>query len=103
MAEQKNAAMPRRRTAEERLQRALTQQQTIQRKIDELKKDVDEKSRKARNRGLMLIGIVVEQCLKEGLFHKPQEMGQNWWLGQASRLHEKDRAAYVTFVQLLHG
>ncbi len=87
-----------RKTKEERLQIALAKQAALDTKIAGLKKELDENAQKTRNRGLVLVGIVVEQCFKKDVF---SEENKKWWLRQAKRLPDKDREAYVEFLKTL--
>ncbi len=87
-----------RKTKAERLQIALAKQAELETKIAGLKKDLDDTARKTRNRGLLLVGIVVEQCFKKNVFN---EENNKWWLRQAKRLPDKDRDAYVEFLETL--
>ncbi len=87
-----------RKTKEERLQIALAKQAALDTKIAGLKKELDENAQKTRNRGLILVGIVVEQCFKKDVF---SEENKKWWLRQTKRLPEKDRDAYVEFLETL--
>jgi len=89
----------RRRSTEERLQRALARQQAIQAQIARLKTEADDKKRKERNRALTLIGVVVEQCLQEGVFDVSPKVTHAWWQEQATRLQERDQGAYRRFLQ----
>ena len=99
VADGKTPGIRPRRSAEERLQRALARRQAIQEQIVRLKTEMDDKNRKERNRALTLIGVVVEQCLKEGVFASAPKVGQAWWQAQATRLQEKDRDTYQRFLQ----
>lgn len=101
VAASKTPGIRRRRSIEERLQRAMARQQLIQTQIARLKSEVDGKIRKERNRALTLIGVVVEQCLKEGVFDASPVISRAWWQEQASRLQEKDQDAYRRFLQSL--
>lgn len=91
----------RRRSKEERLAAALAKQQTLQIKIQGLQKEISEKSRKNRSRGLLLLGVVVEQCLQKGIFDQPGTFNRDWWMERTDLLHDKDKAAYVDFIQSL--
>ncbi len=93
------AKTKKRRTVEERLQDALVKQQVLQAKIDGLKTELNENSRKTRNRGLMLVGIVIEQAFKNDEF---ADKGLKQLFEWTHFLPEKDREAYITFLHSLH-
>ncbi len=89
-----------RKTPEERLQDALVRKQAIQAKIDGLKAELNENNRKARNRGLMLVGVATEQAFKNKAF---SEKGLEQLLSWSKFLSEKDREAYIAFMQILRN
>lgn len=88
----------RRRSKEERLAAALAKQQALQAKIQGLQRELSEKSRKNRSRGLLLTGLVVEMCLKKGVFEQPGVYNRDWWQQQADLLQEKDKVVYTNFI-----
>ncbi len=87
-----------RKSKAEQLEIALARKQALQVKIDALKAELNENDRKTRNRGLMLVGIVIEQALKNKAL-------PDTWLEQllswSTFLPDKDREAYRTFLQSL--
>ena len=91
----------RRKPTEERLKLALAKQEALQTKINLLQAELDEKKSKSRKRGLVLVGVVVEQCLKGGFFDSPQEIHRDWWAEQVTLLSKKDHSAYLEFLQSL--
>lgn len=99
-ADQDPASVPsprRRRSAEERLRAAEAKRRAIQARIDRLRQEVDGQRRRTRNRGLILLGVAVEACLKQGLF--PPGMDIGWWMARADLLAERDREAYRSFLR----
>ncbi len=72
-------------------------------KIVSLQKELDETTQKIRNRGLVLIGIVVEQCIKKKIFeaNPPPTVDMTWWQNQAIQLPDKDKEPYKKFLELI--
>lgn len=87
----------RRRSAEERLRAAEEKRRAIQARIDRLRQEVDGQRRRTRNRGLILLGVIVESCIQRGIF--PADMGADWWMARADLLTERDREAYRSFLR----
>ncbi len=88
-----------RKTAEQLLAERLTKQAELQKLIAKSRADVNAEAAKKRNKGLRLIGLVIEDCLKNGEFNiSSPKINSHWLLAQSSRLQEKDRTAYKEFV-----
>ncbi len=90
-----------RKSKEEQLQLALEKKQALELKIQKYQKELQEKNQKNRNRGLILLGIVVEQNIKKNSAKIPTQSDIDWWLGQHVLLPDKDQEVYIEFVRSL--
>jgi len=92
-----------RKTPEQRLDEAERKARKLQTRINRLKTTITENNRKKRTRQLVLVGVVLEQLFKKGVFKGSTPYGTSWWKDQAALLPEKDRALYTKFITALLG
>ncbi len=90
-----------RKSKEEQLQLALAKKQALDLKIQRYQKELRDKNQKNRNRGLILLGIVVEQHLKNKSITIPNQADIDWWLSQHAILPDKDQEVYINFLNSL--